>query len=123
MHVLSRGRNYVRTSLNWGPVNFINAVAKTFGWFTGRRTDFSHEFHTYVLEWSDTFLRTYVDTPLHKMFEVKFDKPFFERGDFPLIAQNGSEPIAIDNPWATSGANSAPFDKRTLYMHRLSKLY
>ncbi|KAL5528155.1 hypothetical protein ACEPAF_7291 [Sanghuangporus sanghuang] len=106
-----QGRNYVRTSLNWGPVNFINAVAKTFGWFSGRRLDFSEDYHTFVLEWSDRFLRSYVDTPLHQMFEIKFDKPFFERGDFPLTALNGSEPVAILDPWKDSGSNSAPFDK------------
>ena len=46
------------------------------------------------------------------MFEIKFDKPFFELGDFPLTAINGSEPVAISNPWEDSGSNSAPFDKR-----------
>ncbi|EJD03316.1 concanavalin A-like lectin/glucanase [Fomitiporia mediterranea MF3/22] len=105
-----QGRNYVRTSLNWGPVDFINAVDKTHGWFTGRRTDFSDDFHTFVLEWSDTFLRSYVDTPLHPMFNIRFDKPFFDRVDFPKTALNNTEEIVIRDPWAHRG-NSAPFDR------------
>ncbi|KAI0050641.1 glycoside hydrolase family 16 protein [Auriscalpium vulgare] len=47
----AQGINYVRGSLNWGPLTWLNAVAKTYGWWTVRR---------YALEWTDEFLRIYV---------------------------------------------------------------
>ena len=51
-----RGIDYVRGSLNWGPLSFLNAFYKTFGWWTQRRTDYGEAFHTYVLEWDSSFL-------------------------------------------------------------------
>ena len=51
-----RGIDYVRGSLNWGPLSFLNAFYKTFGWWTQRRTDYGEGFHTYVLEWTSSFL-------------------------------------------------------------------
>jgi len=51
-----RGIDYVRGSLNWGPLSFLNAVSKTFGWWTQRRTDYGEGFHTYALEWTESFL-------------------------------------------------------------------
>ena len=56
---MCRGLNFVRSSLHWGPVEFINSVAKTFGWYTHRRQKFSEKFHTYALEWDQDFV--YVD--------------------------------------------------------------
>lgn len=51
-----RGIDYVRGTLNWGPLSFLNAFYKTFGWWTQRRTDYGEGFHTYVLEWDSSFL-------------------------------------------------------------------
>lgn len=51
-----RGSNYVRGSLNWGPLTWINEVAKTYGWWTQRRQSYADGFHTYALEWSPDFL-------------------------------------------------------------------
>lgn len=53
---ICRGIDYVRGTLNWGPLSFLNAFYKTFGWWTQRRTDYGEQFHTYVLEWTSTFL-------------------------------------------------------------------
>lgn len=105
-----QGIDYVRGSLNWGPLSFLNAVYKTFGWWTQRRTDYGEGFHTYTLEWTDSFLRIYVDTRLHYMLELSFNEPFFTRGDFPSVVQNGTEPIVLQNPWI-NGTNATPFDQ------------
>jgi len=105
-----QGIDYVRGSLNWGPLSFLNAVYKTFGWWTQRRTDYGEGFHTYALEWTSDFLRIYVDTRLHFMLELSFNEPFFSRGDFPSVVQNGSTPIVLENPWV-NGTNATPFDQ------------
>lgn len=108
---LRRGRRFVRSTLNWGPVDFINSAGLTSGWWTRRRQDFSDDFHTFVLEWTPEFLNCYVDSPRNLMLGLKFDKPFYERGNYPGTAQNGTNQVILKDPWAISGANSAPFDK------------
>lgn len=54
--------------------------------------------------------RTYVDSRLHGMLSLRFNEPFFKRGQFPEIIQNGTSIIALENPWVGRG-NSAPFDQ------------
>jgi hypothetical protein len=53
----------------------------------------------------------YVDTRLHRAVDLRFDMPFFERGDFPQVITNGTEQIVLQNPWI-HGPNSAPFDQQ-----------
>ncbi|KAJ7244312.1 hypothetical protein C8J57DRAFT_1476875 [Mycena rebaudengoi] len=99
--------NYVRSSLNWGPTTFLNVVSKTYGawpWRRGRLDD------GYVLEWDEWFMRMYVDSRLHHMMELRFNKLFWERGDFPNVVQNGTESIILENPWV-NGTKAAPFDQ------------
>lgn len=105
-----QGINYVRSSLNWGPATFLNAVAKTYGWVTQRRGRYDDGFHTYALEWSDGFMRMYVDSRLKSMYQLKFKESFWERGDFPTVVQNGTESVVLENPWV-NGTNAAPFDQ------------
>ncbi|THH03826.1 hypothetical protein EW145_g5982 [Phellinidium pouzarii] len=108
----AQGRNYVRSSLNWGPTTFINSVAKTFGWWRERHFAYSDGFHKYTLEWNEEFLRCYVDDRNTDMLQLKFNKPFFERGDYPQTVINGSAEIPLTNPWVNAGDNAAPFDQQ-----------
>ncbi|KAJ7720022.1 glycoside hydrolase family 16 protein, partial [Mycena metata] len=105
-----QGINYVRTSLNWGPATFLDAVAKTYGWLFERRGRFDEEFHTYALEWNEQFIRTYVDSRLNDIYEVKLDQSFWDRGDFPTVVQNGTQSVVLENPWV-NGTKAAPFDQ------------
>jgi len=107
-----QGTNWVRGSLNWGPLTWLNAVSKTFGAWPLRRGSYDTDFHTYGLEWTEEFIRIYVDTRLHHMMPVlKLDKQsFWDRGNFPRVVQNGSETIVLDNPWI-NGTKAAPFDQ------------
>jgi hypothetical protein len=57
--------------------------------------------------------RIYVDTRLHLMLDLRFNRPFFDRGHFPPTIQNNSQIVALPNPWLNR-PNSAPFDQRTL---------
>jgi len=107
----AQGRDFVRGSLNWGPFTWLNGVAKTFGSWNERRQSYDEGFHTYSVEWTDKFLRIYVDTRLHHMLDVTFNEPFFTRGEFPPFVANGSQTIQTPNPWANSSSLAAPFDK------------
>ena len=103
--------DYVRGSLNWGPFSWLNGVSKTFGWWTNRRKTFADDFHTYVLEWNEDFMRIYVDSRLTYMLYLRFNEPFFTRGGFPPVVANGSDYIALTDPWQNGTRNVAPFDQ------------
>jgi hypothetical protein len=78
-----------------------------------RRTSYDQGFHTYALEWTEDWLRVYVDTRLHHTLNLRFDTPFFARSDFPTVTTNGSAQVVTPNPWANASApNTAPFDQR-----------
>ncbi|EJF59429.1 concanavalin A-like lectin/glucanase [Dichomitus squalens] len=107
----AQGIDYVRGSLNWGPFSWLNGVSKTFGWWTNRRKTFADGFHSYVLEWDEQFMRIYVDSRLTYMLYLRFNEPFFKRGDFPSVVSNGSNFIELEDPWASGTRNVAPFDQ------------
>ena len=72
-------------------------------------TTFSKKFHTFGLEWSEKYLFTYINTRLLQVLYTKFDRPLWDRGQFPLSDANGS---ALVDPW--NGPNtswSTPFDQ------------
>jgi Glycosyl hydrolases family 16 len=107
-----QGSNYVRGSLNWGPLPLLNAVSKTFGFWSERWTAYNLGYHTYTLEWDAEFMRISVDSRLNHMLNVAFNVPFFQRGDFPTVVDNynGSGAVAVANPWV-NGSMAAPFDQ------------
>ncbi|KAJ8517883.1 hypothetical protein ONZ45_g4983 [Pleurotus djamor] len=107
----SQGRNYVRSSLNWGPFTWLNGVWKTYGWAKNRFRSYNQDFHTYTFEWTEDFMRLSVDSRLHHMLDLVINVPFFERGDFPPVVQNGSSTIVLKNPWV-NGTKAAPFDQK-----------
>ena len=41
---------------------------------------------------------------------MRFNEPFFKRGDFPATTLNGSTPVAVQDPWI-NGTNATPFDQ------------
>ncbi|KAF9005039.1 concanavalin A-like lectin/glucanase domain-containing protein [Cyathus striatus] len=102
-----QGSNFVRGSLNWGPNQFLNAVFKTFGWWEMRRGAWNEQFHTYALEWDEDFMRIYVDTRLHHLLDLRINMPFWQRGDFPGVIQNGSQAVILENPWV-NGTKQPP---------------
>ncbi|KIY43228.1 concanavalin A-like lectin/glucanase [Fistulina hepatica ATCC 64428] len=106
----AQGINYVRGALNWGPLTWLNSVWRTYGWWTERRSNYSDDFHTYTLEWDEEFIRISVDTRLHHLLVVKIDESFWNLGAYPAVVKNGSDTIALNNPWV-NGTKAAPFDQ------------
>jgi beta-glucanase (GH16 family) len=110
-----QGSNVVRGSLNWGPLMYLNSVYQTTGFWSKRRESYSERFHTYSIEWTEDWVRIYVDTRLHKMFDTKFGGSsgadgFWKRGNFPqVVYDNTGSQVVLNNPWA-NGTKSAPFD-------------
>lgn len=60
--------------------------------------------------------RIYVDNRLHHMLALNIGRQsFWDRGDFPQVINNGSDYIALRNPWV-NGSTIAPFDRRTFVL-------
>ena len=57
--------------------------------------------------------RVYVDTRLHTLLDIPFNKPFFARGQFPSVISNGTGLVALPNPWV-NGTKATPFDQGAL---------
>ncbi|KAG7444283.1 concanavalin A-like lectin/glucanase [Guyanagaster necrorhizus] len=107
-----QGVNYVRSSLNFGPMESL--LTKIYGWWETKRGGYHEAFHTYTLEWDSKFIRMSVDSRLQAMVSIQMKKEkqsFWNRGDYPQTAQNGSAEVVVENPWEDSGW-SAPFDQQ-----------
>jgi len=113
-----QGVNYVRSSLNYGPVRTV--MAKLYGWQSMKRVGYDQAFHTYTLEWTDKWMRISVDSKIKAMIDLNVagkGKSFWNRGKFPNTAQNGSSEVAVDQIYTTP---SAPFDQSFYLIINLS---
>lgn len=113
----ARGVNYVQGTLNWGPTPQLNSASKSYSWWSDKRTGFDEGFHVYRLEWDERFLRISIDTRLHTLLDLDFNKDFFTRGEYPDVFTNTSTGAlqGLTNPWVnasdTKSVNAAPFDR------------
>jgi len=103
------GRDSVVSALHWGPISAVDAFWKTNGKHNVRRTDYSDEFYTYGLEWSEKYLFTYINSRLLQVFFIKFGSGnMWDRGDFGSDIVNNS---ALHDPWSQTGNSNTPFDQ------------
>lgn len=65
---VGQGVNYVRSSLNYGPMETI--MAKVYGWQSQKRAGYDNDFHTYTLEWTDKWMRISVDNRINSMLDI-----------------------------------------------------
>ncbi|KAI0288323.1 concanavalin A-like lectin/glucanase domain-containing protein, partial [Russula brevipes] len=117
----AQGVNVVRSTLSWGPLPSL--TARLFGWQSLKRSTYAQQFHTYTLEWTENFIKIYVDSRLENMVQLQIDQKqqrnggfFWKRGNFPLTAHNNTaDEIVVHNPWTTAtvenATNAAPFDQ------------
>ncbi len=120
------GRDVYTSTLHWGELICVNqswltniligpsadtdAFWRTTAGKALRRKDYSDNFHTFGLEWTEDYLFFYVDTRLTEVQYISFQtkENFWERGEFNTLADN---PQYLPNPWNQSGSNAAPFDQ------------
>jgi hypothetical protein len=106
------GRNTVSGTLHWGPESSLDAFWRTSGTRYLKRSDYSASVHTYGVEWSDSYIFTYVDSRLAQSLYVPFGSKYgtlYDRGAFSGMSVNGSVP---ENVWAGSNSKyNAPFDQ------------
>lgn len=102
------GNNFISSSLHWGPSPSTDAWWRNNVKREALHTTYSAAFHTYGLEWSEKYIFTYIDTRLLQVLYTPFNKPFWQKGDFPLSSPNGS---AYIDTWSSTGRDSTPFDQ------------
>ncbi|OZJ01690.1 hypothetical protein BZG36_05526 [Bifiguratus adelaidae] len=102
------GNNVFGSTLHWGPSSDLDSWYMTTNTYSNQHSDYTQDYHTFGLEWTDTYIMTWVDSPLRQNLYVDLTKDFWSRGNFPLSYQNGS---AIVNPWSSTGSPATPFDQ------------
>ncbi|KAH6656076.1 putative gram-negative bacteria binding protein [Truncatella angustata] len=107
------GRNEVAGTLHWGPETSLDAYWRTSASRNMKRGDYSDDFHIYGVEWSDSYIYTYVDNRLVQSLYMPFGSSWgslYDRGYFGSTTVNASIPT---NPWASSSSKTlnAPFDQ------------
>jgi len=51
-----------------------------------------------------------VDSRLHTLLDLRFNKPFFDRAEWPSTVFDGKSLSPLGNPWK-NGTNATPFDQ------------
>ena len=75
-----------------------------------RRSDFSDNFHTFGVEWSENYIFTYIDSRLHTVLWVGLkEKPLWQKGEFASYVDSNSS-YYVD-PWSNTGRKNTPFDQ------------
>ncbi|KAF9042890.1 concanavalin A-like lectin/glucanase domain-containing protein [Panaeolus papilionaceus] len=112
----AQGNNFIRASLNYGPIAAGPVLNQIFGWFGLKRTNYAAAFHTYTMEWTEEWIRIYVDSRLKTMLDLKLKKKgkgssMWGIGNFPQTARNHSDSlVVVQDPWEGRGG-IAPFDQ------------
>lgn len=68
MHRYKGGRNEIGGTLHWAPNSALDAFWRTNGVRYLTRGDYSDGFHTFGMEWSDSYIYTWVDSRLAVCF-------------------------------------------------------
>lgn len=129
----AQGSNFVRSTLRYGPLATL--VHRVYGWYSVKQTSFDAGFHTFGVEWDDTFMRFYTDSKTHAMINLRTrnaKESFWGKAEcvprrscvhsrwltffllhfsFPETAQNGSTQAVLTNIYQ-NGTFAAPFDQR-----------
>ena len=96
------GTNQIGSTLHFGPGYPFDGFLKTHKTFTlPNGATFSDDFHTFGVEWTPTYIKTYVDSPENVVLNVPLGKrDFWTLGGFS----------GVDNPWSGQ-CPQAPFDQ------------
>jgi beta-glucanase (GH16 family) len=81
----SDGSDTASSSLHWGLDSITDMYWQTTSKHYARRTDYTKDFHTFGLEWSENYLYTYIDNRLLQVVSVAFGSSggdMWSRGGF-----------------------------------------
>ncbi|KAF2432592.1 glycosyl hydrolase [Tothia fuscella] len=105
------GKDWYTSTLHWGPSWANDRYWKTTYGRNLRRSDFTKEFNTFGLEWSEDYIFTYLNSRLVQTLYTGFKKDLtmWKLGEFENgVAENKT---LLANPWANTTTHNAPFDQ------------
>ncbi|GAA5823331.1 hypothetical protein JCM11251_007570 [Rhodosporidiobolus azoricus] len=101
--------NVAQSTLHWGLDHTTDRYKWTTGWKKLKRHYLNSAYYTYGMYWDSKGIRSWISKPSRATYSLKFDQPFWNRGDLASTNPNSSVPI---NPWTQSeNQNAAPFDQ------------
>lgn len=103
------GNNVVSSALHWGPDPDHDRWWKNTNRHKSLLSSWTDEFHIFGLEWTEEYLRTYIDNRMMHVIYYKFDKPFWKKGRFPEADEVNN--TRLIDPWSQTGSFSTPFDQ------------
>lgn len=102
------GNQIVSSTLHLGPSTDEDSWWRYNRYKTALHSTFAQNFHTFGLEWTDKYLFTYLDTKPLQILYLKFNKPLWQSGNYPVSSANGTRYV---DPWSQTGHDSTPFDQ------------
>lgn len=119
----TQGVNYVTSSLSFGSGE---VERRLFGWFGQKRMDYSAKTHEYTLEWTEDFLRVFVDGRLKTMLDLNVGpsglfsglkkkgkgKSLWDQAGFPDTTLNSTTGQVVSFPNPHPSSSLAPFDQK-----------
>lgn len=101
------GNNIIGSTLHWGPTPDTDAWWRTTSKRAAVHTTYSTRPYTFGMEWSESYIFTYVDSRLLQVPYFDFSGDLWSRGNFPPADPKGTRLI---DPWSQTGRASTPFD-------------
>lgn len=107
---ISAGRDVMTSTLHWGPSAATDAYWRTTNGKALRRTDYTGQYHTFGVEWSEDYIYTYLDSRLVQVLFMSFKtgEDLWQRGNFSTQVENST---FLENPWQNATDMNAPFDQ------------
>ncbi|RKF71662.1 Beta-1,3-glucan-binding protein [Golovinomyces cichoracearum] len=102
------GNNVISSTLHWGPDMVNDAWWRSSSKRKALHTTYTKTEHKFGLEWSQKYIFTYINTVLLQVLYTNFDRPLYERGQFPLSDINVTRLIG---EWSQTGHKQSPFDQ------------
>lgn len=102
------GNNIMSSTLHWGPSPATDAWWRSTSERTALHSTYAEGPHVYGMEWSESYIFTYVDNRLLQVLYFNFLGDLWAQGDFPPADPNGTRFV---DPWSQTGRTSTPFDE------------
>jgi len=99
----SGGANSITSTLHMGPSYQSDDWKDNHAEYTLPSGYFCDDFHVFGVNWTESGIVTYIDSPSQVILDVPFSEPFWTKG--------GWDKTTYSNPWAGRG-NAAPFDQK-----------
>ncbi len=102
------GNSIISSTLHWGPETSLDQWYQNNDKQQALHSTYAAGFHTFSLEWSEKYLFTYIDSRLLQVLYTNFEKPFWQKGNFPPGDSNHTRLV---DPWSQTGRDATPFDQ------------